>query len=457
MNLNDLRLNAYKNGAKKKLSSGKNESKNPSNLNQDFLSRLTKISTNSSSSQNPQSNNPSSQELYRGSSINTVFSKALGEYSDVDLSKKLAEQQKNIRKSWEQEQVQAAAQALKEGGLLKVPAQPPEADGKENVYRRVAKFLVLIGIDEAAKILPHLTEEQTEKIIPEIASIRHIDKFEADQILTEFKDLFERSRENGGVETARTILEKAFGSDKADALLNKTLPFKGGKPFDYLKESSPERVSQLLKGESSAVCALVLSYLNPKVSAKVISAMGDEDKKTVIMRLAKLKEMNPEVVRRVDEAMHEKMNRVAADSSTSLDGRNVLAQILKRMSPEGEESILNTLSDADPDLGADLRDRLFTIDDVIAADDRYIQSVLRKMTDNDIALLIAGKKEEFRKKILSDVSGNRAQMILDEEELRKPFRKVDCDKITSLFFSILRRAWEDGSLIIQGRDDEIYV
>ena len=35
--------------------------------------------------------------------------------------------------------------------------------------------------------------------------------------------------------------------------------------------------------------------------------------------------------------------------------------------------------------------------------------------------------------------------------------RSDCEKITSQFFSTLRRAWEDGELIIKGRDDEIYV
>ena len=48
---------------------------------------------------------------------------------------------------------------LKTGGLLKVPVEQTP-DGKDSVYRRVAKFLLLIGEDEAAKILPHLSETQ---------------------------------------------------------------------------------------------------------------------------------------------------------------------------------------------------------------------------------------------------------------------------------------------------------
>ena len=76
---------------------------------------------------------------------------------------------------------------LNTGGLLKVPVEEAAPDGQDSVYRRVAKFLLLIGEDEAAKILPHLSEKQIEKIIPEIASIRSVDKDEAAVILEEFQ------------------------------------------------------------------------------------------------------------------------------------------------------------------------------------------------------------------------------------------------------------------------------
>jgi flagellar motor switch protein FliG len=352
--------------------------------------------------------------------------------------------------------VRAAAKALTSGGLLKVPEESAEPDGQESVYRRVAKFLLLIGVDEAAKVMPHLTEEQTEKIIPEIASIRSVSPDEASTILAEFQALVQRSREDGGVDTARTILEKAFGSEKAADMLNKSVPFSAGKPFEYLAEADSEKVGQLLKDESGAVRALVLSYLKPKVSAAVISALDEDDQRDVILRLAKLKNINPEVVRRVDQAMHEKMNSVVTEKSDHIDGRSALAQILKKMSPEAESTVLDTLSESDPDLGKDLRERLFTIDDVVEANDRFIQNTLRDMQDADIAMLIAGKADVFRNKILTNVSKTRGDSILEEESLRKPMRRSDCEKITSQFFSVLRRAWEEGKLVIKGRDDDMY-
>jgi len=155
-------------------------------------------------------------------------------------------------------------------GLIKVAVTPLEG-GKDSLYRRVAKFLVLIGVDEAAKILPHLTSEQTEKIIPEIASIRRVDPDEASVILAEFENLVQRARESGGVTTARSILERAFGSERASKMIQKTVSFPEGKPFDYLQEASGERVYQLLKGESPAVSALVLSHIKSAAAAEVIT------------------------------------------------------------------------------------------------------------------------------------------------------------------------------------------
>ena len=342
-------------------------------------------------------------------------------------------------------------------GLIKVPVAPREADGRENIYRRVAKFLLLIGTDEAAKVISHLSPEQTERIIPEIVSIRRIDPDEAALILEEFKSLLDNARQQGGVATARNILEKAFGSDRADELISKAVPFPEGVPFDYLQEMDGERVFFLLKDEPPPVQTLVLSRLKPGVAAEVINQLDSDQKKEIIRRLAKLAPMDPEILRRVDRAMHEKVLSMNTHAADSMDGRGALTEILKRMSPNAEKDILTALADLDPDLSNDIRDRLFTMDDILMADDRFIQKKLHTMGEGEIALLIAGKPESFRQKILSNVSKNRGDVILEEEVLRRPMRRRDCDEVTARFFSILRRAWEEGTLIIHGRSDDIYV
>lgn len=359
------------------------------------------------------------------------------------------------KKSATSDDVKNAAKNLTSGGLVKIPASSTE---KDSIYRRVAKFLVIVGIDEAAKILPHLTEEQTEKIIPEIASIQKITPEESASILEEFESLVEKARKEGGLETARNILTKAYGSEKAEDMLKKSVKYPDGKPFDYLSDANAERIKVLIDGESDAVKSLVLSQIEPKKAAKVINLMDVDDKKKIVLRLAKMKPVAPEVLAEIDRSLHEKLLTQNTENSQNMDGRGVLAQILKRMNPSVENSIINTLSEQDPELGEDLRKRLFTEEDVIGSDDRFIQNYLHDMEDRDIAVLIYGKNDAFREKILSNVSKNRRRVILDEESMIHHLTKSDSEKMTSSFYSVLRRAWENGDLRVSGRDEgEVYV
>ena len=358
----------------------------------------------------------------------------------------------NSKKSESSPELQHVTDYLKTGGLIKVTQDQTEQ--KDSIFRRVAKFLLIIGEDEAAKILPHLSEAQIEKIIPEIASIRSVDKDEADSILAEFNSLLQNARQAGGVETAREMLTKVYGKEKANQMLEKTVPFSGARPFDYLSDSDSERIYILLKDENIGVQAMVLSHLQPQKAASVINQMNPEEKKEIVLRLAKMEPVSPDILKRVDRALREKSLRQTSQKAEKIDGKNALAQILKKMSPSAENDIIASLSESDPDLGMDLRSRLFTMEDVINADDRFIQEQLRLLDNQTLCLLIAANPDDFRNKILDNVSSTRRQDVLSIEEINKPFRRSDCERVTSEFFATLRRAYEDGKLIIHGRDED---
>lgn len=213
-----------------------------------------------------------------------------------------SQQAKVQQKLVQNQQLQNAADYLKTGGLLKVPVEKPESSGRDSVYRRVAKFLLLIGEDEAAKILPHLNEEQIEKIIPEIASIRSVSNEEAAVILEEFNALTVKTKTQGGFATAKEMLEKAYGKKRAAELLQKTVPNEGKIPFVYLNDADNERIYLLLKDENIGVQTMVLSRINPKKAASVINLMKTDEKKQIVMRLAKMGSVDSDILRRVDQA-----------------------------------------------------------------------------------------------------------------------------------------------------------
>ena len=118
--------------------------------------------------------------------------------------------------------VEEIKETINRRGFVKVPVvEAPE--GKESSFRRVAKFLLLIGVEQASKILPLLPQDQIEKLMIEIASIRYVDPEEATVILAEFKALSEKHDAIGGVEKAREILEATYGKEKASYMLEKAV------------------------------------------------------------------------------------------------------------------------------------------------------------------------------------------------------------------------------------------
>ncbi|ULQ60316.1 flagellar motor switch protein FliG [Brucepastera parasyntrophica] len=413
MNLNDKRLGAYNKEIKKGSSPQDQTQKNPRPFTPEHISRS-------------QSGNPGKTEQEKKKPEKTNTATAPATDGKIILP-----------------------------GLVKIQRDPDSQEQQDGTYRKVAKFLLLIGVDEAAKVMAQLTPEQVDKIVLEIASIRRVEPDEAEIILAEFQALLKQAREpSGGVATARSILETAFGAEKAEALLQKAVPNVHGKPFDYLEGIDPERIYLIISDELPAVKALVLSQLKPVEAAEVIKIMKPEEKKETVLRLAKLTEINPEVLRRVDEGMREKIQNINTSSANRVDGRSALAGILRKMDLTSEKMILDTLSDTDPELGKDLRERLFTIDDIIHSDNRFIQEYLRTLTEHDIAVLIAGKPENFREKILGNLSRTRSALVLDEEKIVVPVSRAESERVTSKFFSVMRRAWEKGEIYVEGRDDK---
>ena len=395
------------------------------------------------------------KNAYKSSVSQNVAPKKI-QVQKEDLSSQKEKSKKEKHKSQNPE-LNAASDALVSGGLLKVPVSKKEADGRDSVYRRVAKFLLIIGVDEAAKILPHLTEEQTEKIIPEIASIRSVSPEETRQILEEFETLLKNAREGGGIDTAREILKKAYGEKKAKELIDKSVPFPLEKPFEYLNDIDNERINLLLKEESVQVKALILSHLNPKKAASVINLMDSKEKSEVAFRLLKLEPVSPEVIKNLDEILHKKVLLQNSQRTNSLDGKNILAEILKKMSFSTENSILSKISTEEPSLANDLRARLFTVDDVVNSDDRFVQEILMMYSNYEIACLVYKREEKFTKKIFQCISQGRVSQVQEELNINQTFLKSECDKIYSKFLNTLRNAFEEGKLFIKNRTDDVYI
>lgn len=336
--------------------------------------------------------------------------------------------------------------------LIKTVREVPA--GKDNVFRRVAKFLIIIGPDAASRVMRLLGDEETKRIAAELATIKSVPDDERASLLEEFSVLYKSVQKDEEL-PARDLLIKTYGAEKANEILKKARPYIGGsEPFAYLKNLPPKKIEKVLAGESPATIALVLSRLAPPLAANIIKTLSAEDKKAVVLRLAKLENITQEVLIKVDHALFDKTKTISDEDP--INGVERLADILKTLDPATGGDIINLLEREDKDLGLAMRERLFTLEDISGIDTRYLSERLHDMQTNDIARLIIKKPNAFREKILSAISQGRRREVLDEEEYGT-FLKADCERVTNDFIARIRLDFEKGRVVIEGRNDEDFV
>ena len=342
--------------------------------------------------------------------------------------------------------------------------EKPQSESKS---RRVAKFLILIGSERASEILAELDPEQVEKISKEIAFIKVIHPEERDEILNEFHSLFSNlgigkhpyvysGSARGGVEAARRILYAAKGPEKGEEILNKAIPKTKENFFSFLEEFSAEQLVMLLKNESAQTTALILSRMPPKLTADALSKLPAGRKADILLRVARQHEVAPEVLEQVAAALKEKARHISSGSKDiEIDGMKALAAILKQSDYAFGDRLINELEEEDPEIGQNLKEKLYTLDDVIEAADRPIQDKLKTMTEREIAVLIKGRNNEFYEKIMSCISAGRRQLIREESEILGAVTKRDCDSAAKEFLAWFRFARENGEILLYSDEDVV--
>ena len=326
-------------------------------------------------------------------------------------------------------------------------------------YKRAAQFMLLIGSDEASKILSRLDSTQIEAISKEIVFIKSIPPEEAEAVLEEFRSLLSpgygySGSSSGGVDEARRILYAAFGPEKGEAMLLKAAPDAAENPFDFLKDFSGEQLALLFKDESPAACAMVFSRLPAKLSASLLANTSAGRKLDIVKRIAHLGETSPEVIERVAAALREKARHFGKDDSGGeIDGRGILAAILKHSDISFGGLLLDELEENDPSLGREMKDRLYTLEDVCDASDRPIQDKLRTMDNREIALLLRGRSDEFTRKIMWNLSSARAAQVKEESEIIGAVPKIEAEAAAREFLAWFRVNREEGRILMLSGED----
>ncbi|WP_448521783.1 flagellar motor switch protein FliG [Pseudothermotoga sp.] len=326
--------------------------------------------------------------------------------------------------------------------------------------RKAAILLVMLGPEKAALVLKHLDESDVEQLTIEIANLGKITDEEKKQVLTEFQDIA-KAREmiaQGGIEYAKEVLQKAFGPEKAMKIIERLVSNLQVKPFDFLRQADPLQLVNFLQNEHPQTIAVILSYLEPQLAGKILSAFPEELQIEVIKRIALLERTSPDVIRDIEKNLERKLSGFVMQTFSQVGGVDTAAEIMNSIDRTSERKIMEKLSYDSPELAEEIRRRMFVFEDIVKLDDRSVQIVLREVETRDLALALKGASEEVKQKIFKNISKRAAQLLQDELEYMGPVRLKDVEEAQQKIINVIRRLEEAGEIVIaRGGGEELIV
>jgi flagellar motor switch protein FliG len=339
--------------------------------------------------------------------------------------------------------------------------KPPESLSSLKGIEKAAILLVAIGEERASEIFRHLGDSEVEALSLEIAKSRKVPANVSRDVLGEAVEtvLAEDYIAEGGVDYARSILERSLGSTRAEELIGRLSATIERRPFEFLRRTPPEQIHVFLRNEAPQTIALVIANLHTTLAAQVLSCLEPEEQADVARRVAKMAETRPEVVSHVENVMRQKLSNVIAQEYAAAGGVKSLADILNHSDRSTERNVLDELAKTESELAEEVRLLLFTFEDVVKLDDRSIQMVLKEVDQKDLAIALRGVSEDVRGRIFSNMSERGSELLKEEIEFQPPQRKRVIEEAQGRIVGVVRRLEEAGAVVLSrgggGGDDEL--
>jgi flagellar motor switch protein FliG len=313
--------------------------------------------------------------------------------------------------------------------------------------------LFLLSLDEAAArpIVEELGEEEIRKLRTVASTMREVPK---DAISLTFKEFLERSGNavavpRGGLPYLRRLSAGALGEDRTRAVFEDGVT----SPLTRLERARPEDVAALLELEPPQLAAAILSVLEPKGASSILFAMTEERQAAVIRNVGRMTQVPATVLEDVAAALVASLPTSDASTLVSVDGVAKAAELLNSTGKAGQELILGFLDTEDPELATDVRQAMFTFEDLTRVSGRQMRVLLREVASERLVLALKGATDKVIDAMLAGLSTRAATLVRDDLEAMSNARKADVLAARREVVATALRLEADGQIDL-GRGDD---
>ena len=310
---------------------------------------------------------------------------------------------------------------------------------------KAAILVKAMGERYAAGLLNRLTAEEREAVKRHLPQLQAVSPEVVDQVAREFTLLAQR---------ALTAAPARVGSENGPASSGNGGDLRSIDGLEALKTLGPDEIFELIKDEHPQTMAIVIIHLKTAVASEVISRLSDETKSDVAMRIAVMDKVAASMVEEVNAVFAEILKNKKTSIANVGGGVDRLAEILNQTDEISSELILNEIEEANPELAAQVKQKMFIFEDLVQVDDRGFQKLLRRVETKELALALKAASEEVKQKVYRNMSERAAEMLREEMDTLGPVRMREVSDAQQAITAIIQEMETKGELIVSGRRGE---
>jgi flagellar motor switch protein FliG len=254
----------------------------------------------------------------------------------------------------------------------------------------------------------------------------------------------------GGEEYVKKVLAKGLGEEGAVKMLE--IASKEG-PLESLRWVDAKTLVNFLVTEHPQTIALIICLLEPMQAAEVLSALPENIKADVAMRIASTERIPEHAIDELKLVLKGQLD-MGKQKGKKLGGARIVAEILNQCDRSTEQMVLGKIEEQNNVLADSIRKLMFVFDDLVKVDDRGIQMILKETGSEELSLALKTASEALKEKVFRNMSQRAAQILKEDMQTRGPVKVSDVEKAQQNIVKVARKLEADGKLMLAGRGGE---
>ena len=326
--------------------------------------------------------------------------------------------------------------------------------GKMTGPKKAAILLLALGEDGAADVMKNLEEAEIQQVGYYMSRFTDVSPEELDIVLEEFYRNSVMADEGVNISSSpdfvKNALTKALGADRAKELSDNLGAGEEEAGLEALRYAEPIMISNYIRTEHPQTIALILSYLkNAEQSSAVLRDLPESIQADILYRMAVIESIPPGVISEMNEVLTEEM-KTAGSMATSVGGVEPVAEILNSVDKATETRILSSIEETNPDLAEQIRELMFTFEDMALIDAKQMQLVMKDVDQADMVLALKTASDAVKELIFSSMSSRAAEMVREDLENLGPAKLSDVEAAQQKIIKVVKKLEEAGTIIIAG-------